>query len=295
MKHVILVNPVSGNKRGQKYGIVIQKLLKKYNIDSEIIISNYSKHLIEITKKLANSEQCRFYSVGGDGTLNEIVTGAIYTNSDIVVVPCGTGNDFIKTISKYRSMRKIIISSINKESKKTDVLKVGSDKYCINILSVGFDSLVGENVNKFRNVPLISGKAKYNLAIFYSLMTNKNFKLKLRVDKDIIYKKYFTLIALANGKYYGGGVCPCPDASVFDNTIDICAINSTNVLKKLFFLPFYNKGKHLKFKLVNFEKGKKATIVSTRKFPANVDGEVFYTNKLSIRICEGAVNIVCTY
>lgn len=294
MKHTILVNPVSGNKRGLKYGLIIQKLLKKYNIESEIIVSNAPKHLTQIVKELSSKSIHRFYCVGGDGTLNEVISGLIGSNSDVVVIPCGTGNDFIKTVSKYKSLRKIILSSINTKSTKLDILKVGKDMYCINILSVGFDSIVGDNVNKFRNIPLISGKMKYNLAIFYSLLRNKNFNFKLRINNNIIHKRSFTLIAFANGKYYGGGVCPCPDALVNDGLLDICAINSTSIFKKILFLPFYNKGKHLKFKLVTIEKGNKATIVSNKKFPANIDGEVFYTKKLNISILEKAINVVCT-
>lgn len=294
MKHVILVNPTSGNKRGLKYGVVIQKLLKKNNIYSEIILSEHPKHFTEITRNLSSKSKYRFYCVGGDGTLNEVVSGMINTNSEVVVIPCGTGNDFIKTVSKYKSMRKIILTSINKKSNKVDILALGNKIYCINILSVGFDSLVGENVDKFRNIPIISGKMKYNLAIFYSLLRNKNFKMKLRIDKNKIYKKHFTLIAIANGKYYGGGVCPCPDALVSDGIADICAIDSTSVFKKIIFLPFYNKGKHLKFKLVTINRGTNITIVSNKKFPANVDGEVFYTNKLNISVLKEAVNVVFT-
>ncbi|MEG0872849.1 MAG: diacylglycerol kinase family lipid kinase [Clostridia bacterium] len=292
MRHIILVNPVSGNKKGEKYGITIQKLLKKYKIDAELIKSEYSKQLTQIARKYSSQETCRFYSVGGDGTLNEIVTGIIGSDSEIVVIPCGTGNDFVKSISSYRSLRKIVICSIGTASKKVDVLKVGKDKYCVNILSVGFDSIVSKNLNKFRNVPFVSGKMKYNLAIFYSLVTNKNFKMKLRLD-DKIYKQNFTLIAFANGKYYGGGISPCPAASIFDGDIDVCAIDSTTVFKKIIFLPFYSKGKHMKFKLVHIDKTKKATIVSTKKFPANIDGEFFYTNKLSLTILKKALNIVC--
>lgn len=54
----------------------------------------------------------------------------------------GHGNDFVRSVSKYKSLRKIINSSINKSSKKCDVIFVNNKHYCINILSVGFDSLV---------------------------------------------------------------------------------------------------------------------------------------------------------
>ena len=103
MKHVIMVNPISGKKRGYKHAIAVQKLLKKNNIDSDIICSTYAGQLREKAHELSQHENVRFYSIGGDGTLNEIVSGIVNTDSEIIVLPCGTGNDFAKYINKYKS------------------------------------------------------------------------------------------------------------------------------------------------------------------------------------------------
>lgn len=292
MHHVIIVNPIAGHRNTKKYGYRIQKLLKKYNISSEIYLSKYSGNITEITKKLSNIEDCRFYSVGGDGTLNEIVTGIIGTNSDIVVIPSGTGNDFIKSTNSYISMRKIIINSINKSSRKVDAIKIGKDRYCINILSTGLDAMVAKNVDIFKKVPLISGKFKYILATIYTLFSKKSFKFKIRIDNNEILKGHFTLAAVANGKYYGGGVCPCPDAVIDDSILNICVVDNTTFFEKLSLLPKYQKGKHIGLKQVHIYKCKNIHIVSNRKFPTNIDGEVFYTNKLNISIIPKAINIV---
>jgi len=291
MKHYILVNPVSGNKKGLKHGIIVKKLLKKYKIEATIIVSEYPKHLTKIAKKLSSKHHCRFYSIGGDGTLNEVISGIIGTESEIVVVPCGTGNDFVKSISKYVSLRKIILNSIDKDSTPTDVLKINKDKYCINILNCGFDAMVAKNVDYFRIVPFISGKMKYNLAIFYTLLVNKNYKFKIRT-KNNVEKGNYTLVAIANGKYYGGGIPPCPDANVEDGILDVCAIDSTRVRQKIVLLPKYKQGKHIGLKQAKFFKTDKVYLVSTKEFPVSIDGEVIYTNKLNIKVLPKAVNIV---
>ncbi len=292
MRHVIIVNPVAGKKRNISIGKRVYKLLKKYGIESEIFISEYKGHITEYVTKIANIETCRLYSLGGDGTLNEIVTGIYGTSSDIVVIPAGTGNDFIKNYGKYKSMRKIIINSIDKEATKVDVLKIGKHTFCINILSAGFDAMVAKNLDVFRNVPLVTGKFKYSLSIIYTLFSSRNFKFKVRIDGDKVVKKDFTLIAVSNGKYYGGGISPCPDANIYDATLDICLADKTNLLKKLKLLPKYKKGTHTDLKEVSILKAQKISIVSNKKFPANIDGEVFYTNKLNIQIIPQSINIV---
>ena len=294
MEHYILANPFSGRKNGEKIAINVKKLLLKNNIDAKIIMSEYPMHLTNVTKELSSKHDCRFYVIGGDGTLNEAVSGMVDTNSEIVVIPGGTGNDFVKSVSKYMSMRKIVLSSINKEAISTDLIKVNNDKYCLNVLNAGFDALVAKNVDHFRNVPFISGKMKYNLAIFYTLLTNRNYYLKLRSDNEVI-KNNFTLIAVANGKYYGGGIIPCPDAKVTDGILDVCAIKSTRVRQKIFLLPLYKKGKHMDNPLVKFHKATKIHIVAKRNFPVSVDGEVFITNKLNISILKNAIKVVHIY
>lgn len=291
MKHIILANPVSGNKKGVKRSIAIQKLLKKNGIDAKIIISKFPKYLTNVSREYSQKEKCRFYVLGGDGSLNEVICGIIGSDSEVVVIPCGTGNDFIKSISKYMSMRKIINSSINTPATPTDVMKLNKDMYCINILNCGFDALVAKNVDKFRNIPFISGKAKYNLSIFYTLMTNRNYKFKIRINNEVI-KGSFTLATICNGKYYGGGISPCPDANVVDGTLDVCLIDSTKVRQKIIFLPKYSKSKHIGLKQVHIFKTDSIHIVSNQNFPISIDGEVIYSNKLLVKVLPKAVNIV---
>lgn len=291
MRHIILTNPVSGNHKGEKVGQNIQLLLKKQHIEAELILSEYPTHLTKVARMLCRAGICRFYVVGGDGTLNEVVSGIIGSESEIVVIPCGTGNDFIKTISCYMSMRKIIHTSLVTKAVPTDVIKVNQNRYCINILNAGFDAMVAKNVDCFRWIPFISGKMKYNLAIFYTLLTNKNYKLKLRIN-DLVQKQNYTLVAISNGKYYGGGICPSPNAQVYDGKLDICAIDATRVRHKIFLLPKYKTGKHVSLPQAHFYQGDKIHLVSNHLFPVSVDGEVFYTNKLSATILPKAVRIV---
>lgn len=291
MKHVILTNPYAGNKNNLKKANIVKKLLLKQGVSSEIIVSEYPGYFFEIVKKLSSKSKCRFYCIGGDGTINEVTSALVDTDSEIVVIPYGTGNDFVKVISKYMSMRKIVLNSLNNKPIKADIMKFNKNKYSINILSVGFDAMVGNNVNRFRLVPFVSGKTKYNLSILYTLFFNKNFKLKIRCNDEILKGK-FTLVAISNGKYYGGGVCPSKEADITDGILNICIVDETSLLTKLRLLPKYKKGKHIGLKQIRMLKSDKISIVSTKKFPINVDGEISYVNKLNIKVLPSAVNII---
>lgn len=293
MKHIIMVNPVSGRKKGYKHAIVIQKLLKKYNIDSQIITSTYAGQLRTLAYDISHNEDARFYSIGGDGTLNEIASGIIGTNSEIVVLPCGTGNDFSRCVNEYSSLRKIILTSLNSKSSKVDVIKLNSNKYCINILNAGFDALIAHNMNKFRWVPFISGTGKYNLSILYTLFFNRNYRLRIKTNNDM-YKDKFTLVAFANAKCYGGGVIPCKNSNVFDGKLNMCLARGTSFFEKLYLLPKYKKCKHENISKVTIDNDiENMTIVSNKKFPLAIDGEIIFTNRIKAQILPKAVNIVC--
>lgn len=279
-----------GNRNNVKRGENIQKLLEKNNISAKIIISSKPGEITDIVRD-ASKIKTRFYIIGGDGTLNEAVTGLIGTDSEIVVIPAGTGNDFIKSISKYTSMRKIVLASINTPATPTDIIKFNKDKYCVNILNLGFDAKIAANVDKFRRIPFISGSGKYNLAIFYTLFKNKNYRLKIRIN-DTVLKGNFTLAAIANGKFYGGGVCPEPEADTTDGILNVCVVTSSSFLEKLFLLPKYKKGKHEKIKQLTHYTTQDITIASYRKIPVSVDGEVIFTNKIHAKVLPKAVNIV---
>ena len=207
------------------------------------------------------------------------------------MIPSGTGNDFIKSISKYTSMRKIILASIVTPATPTDIINFNKDKYCVNILNLGFDAKIAANVDKFRKIPFISGSSKYNLAIFYTLFKNKNYRLKIRI-KDNVLKGNFTLAAIANGKFYGGGVCPEPGADTTDGILNVCVVTSSNILEKLFLLPKYKKGKHEKIQQLTHYTTQNITISSYRKIPVSIDGEVIFTNKINAKVLPKAVNIV---
>lgn len=291
MKHVIIVNPAAGNKNNLKRGKNIQKLLLKNGIDSKIVVSTRPNEIPKLVKDISQTGQTRFYSVGGDGTLNEVITGLIGTDSEVVVVPAGTGNDFVKTVSCYKSMRKIVLASINTSPTPTDVILFNNNRYCINILNLGLDAQIAANMEKFRKIPFISGSTKYNLSIFYTLTHAKNYRLKVRIG-DFVEKGSYTLSAIANGKYYGGGVCPSPKANTTDGVLNITLVEHSTLLQKLVLLPKYKKGKHESIRQLRHFETKDITIVSNQKLPVSVDGEIIFTNRIHAKVLPKAVNVV---
>lgn len=302
MVRLVIVNPMAGTGKGIKYVKGIQKIFE--NIKKEGKITK-DKVFIELTEAIGHatkiveeyvkkySENIVVYVVGGDGTLSEVAHAAKYVDRvSIVVIPRGTGNDFARTVNSYKSMRRIIRKSIDELPQKVDSIKIGNAT-CMNVLNAGLDAAIADNMELFRKWPVVSGSMKYKLAIAYTIFSAKKYKMKIRVD-DNVYKGVYTLIAIGNNKYYGGGVKALPDADISDGKLNICLIDSTTFIQKLMFLPKYSKGKHEKISLVKLLEGKEISVVSTRKMPVSIDGEIVLTNRFKAKIEEKSVNIIKT-
>lgn len=302
MLRLVILNPMAGTGKGLKYLRGIENIftnIKKEGLIPKdkvcIELTKFVGHATEIVKEYVEkyTGEIVVYVVGGDGTLSEVAEAIKYIDrASMVVIPRGTGNDFARATNSFKSMRKIIRKSLDEKPIKVDSISIGK-RTCMNVLNAGLDAAIADNMNLFRKWPVISGSMKYKLAIAYTIFGARNYKLKIRVD-DKIYKGVYTLIAIGNNKYYGGGVKALPYAEIDDGKLDVCLIDSTTLIQKLFFLPKFSKGKHEGIKLVKLLKGKEISVVSTRKMPVSVDGEIHYTNRFKAKVEEKSVNIIKT-
>src|SRR5690554_3522646 len=99
MKHIFIVNPIAGKGKTLNIIPVINKYFEQKPKDTcEIVLTEGPGHAIKIARAVTSQGTGRVYSVGGDGTLNEVLNGMIHSDFSLGVIPMGSGNDFIKTL-----------------------------------------------------------------------------------------------------------------------------------------------------------------------------------------------------
>jgi diacylglycerol kinase family enzyme len=108
MKHLFIVNPVAGKGKAMEYVPQIKKLFENKNDIYFIEITEKPGHATEIVKRYVNTESFRVYSIGGDGTLNEVLNGLAGSDSSLAVLPGGSGNDFIRSVIKSQDTNGIL-------------------------------------------------------------------------------------------------------------------------------------------------------------------------------------------
>ncbi len=282
MKHFFIVNPVAGKGKAMKLVPDIIEQCKARNYNYNIVDTGYPGHATEIAKQASDTKACRIYSVGGDGTLNEVLNGIAGSSSVLGVIPCGSGNDFIKSIIGSAIPDNILTATIEGKEKLIDYASV-NNKYFVNISSVGFDAEVAYQTGHFKKLPLISGKMAYILGILTTILICKNHHMELKLDNETISGKSL-LIAAGIGKYYGGGIFALPDAEIDDGLFDICHVDAMSRFKILRLFPQYMKGLHGNIKGVHLFKSKRVEIRSENPIPLNRDGEIILTDKAVFEI-----------
>ena len=176
-----------------------------------------------ITREAAASgEEYRIYACGGDGTLNEVVCGAAgAANVAVTHWPCGSGNDFIKNFNEPPAFFELS-RLLDAEETLLDLIQVGED-YSLSICSMGIDARIGTEIQKYKRLPLVSGKGAYNLSTVVNLIKGIHRHYAVEINGETIDDR-FTLICICNGRFYGGGYQPIPEARPDDGRLDVLLV-----------------------------------------------------------------------
>ncbi|RBP67316.1 YegS/Rv2252/BmrU family lipid kinase [Alkalibaculum bacchi] len=288
MKLFFVLNPVAGKGKSIELMSIIKRICEKENVE----------YMIKLTPRVGGAEDTarwgiennykRIIAVGGDGTVNEVVNGIVGSKTVLGVVPAGSGNDFVRSIGDPKEPEQYILDTIHGKVKTID-LGMCNDRYFINMASIGLDTQVAIRTQKTKKY--FSGSLAYLVSALLTIFSYKGWDLNIQIDDQAFHAKTL-LTAIANGKFYGGGVLPAPDAKLDDGYFDICHVKHMSKEKMFRVLPKYMKGKHRDIKEVQLVKGKEILITSDNPFPLNLDGEVSITNKAHFKLIEKGIDII---
>lgn len=264
MRIIFVINPKAGKGKG------IDKLVEKIRSTSEktgIKASTYMTKAVGdaeafadlIGKETASSgEEVRLIACGGDGTLNEVLNGAIrYDNLTVGVMPIGTGNDFCRNFPDEGDFLDVE-AQLKGKVVKCDAIRYSGllagkeqTRYCANMFNIGFDCNVVDLTAKLKTYPMIKGSFAYLLGVAVTYIKKKGAKLRVELDGKVIEDGPLLLTAIANGGFCGGGVHSSPYASVNDGIMDVNVIFNVSRLDFLKKFPHYAKGTHMELPDIN--------------------------------------------
>ncbi|MGN1420312.1 MAG: diacylglycerol/lipid kinase family protein [Eubacterium sp.] len=311
MKYIFIINPIAGNDDKKKIFSRIKSAFRL--IDDEMIMeyTHYRAEAKDIAARYAAEykSDCVIVCCGGDGTVHDIANGLAGTDTPMLILPLGTGNDFAKKIYKTKNINvENVIKSfgfydgkIKYDVKPIDLIDYNGEK-CINVMSYGLDTKVETIGRKIAGKVQFLGQQAYNVAIIPVLL--QSLKYQINVDLDCIDKDGnpykiteapldYTLFAICNASYYGGGFCPAPNSRLDDGLLDFALCHPIKLHQAPALIPKYNAGKVDEMKPVDtgYIVGGKIWSVDGKPLLGNCDGENFDYETVEFKVEKKAMKL----
>lgn len=297
MKYYFILNPAAGSgEKGKQFLALYEELkaLNKYdvNIYETVGVGDSTRFVAETCTKYKD-EDIYIFACGGDGTMNEVVTGvANYPNAILGIIPTGSCNDFLKAFPGYDFMD--LEKQINGEVIPCDLLKV-DEFYSLNVTNIGFDARVNYDQIKLRS-KYHNVKKAYNAAIVRNVIKPLGEKVVVKADGEELFNGKSLLMAFGNASFYGGGYNCTPQASVNDGLVDCIVIKKVSILTFAGLIGKYKKGliyDNPKYKkIIRCKKATKVEIEAPKTLTICIDGETIHRNKVTIEVLKHKIRFV---
>lgn len=275
----IIVNPTSGGRKAQRILPHIEAILRKRAITYQKIETPYPTESSMLAYVPCGKDDT-VCVVGGDGTVLNILNVLPSLEMTFICVPCGTGNDFVKTLKLPEDPVEAFKQQLDGIPTHIDYMAAGNTNF-INIAGVGFDVDVLKRLEEFKIK--FTGLKAYIKAVVQAIKYYKPVKFEVSVDDGPFEEKSCTTYMVGNGKYLGGGMMAVPDANPFDGILDIVEIKPVNKLQLIMFLPKFIKGKHVDLPIATRRRCRKV-VLRAKGLEYQLDGEIKSADELSINI-----------
>ena len=293
MKHVFLVNPQSGKGHGLRILVPeIEKEARRAGVSFEIHQTRRARDAEETVRLLSQNtpESLRFYAVGGDGTLHQVVNGAMGSpHAEVAFIPSGMGNDFARMFDPSAYFQDIS-RQIHGTPVTIDVIRY-NDRYSINVLNIGLDAAVAQKAEEYRSKTPLKNAQAYLAGIVSMLRTNPGYELQITVEDEASLQSNYTLTAIGNGAFCGGGFKALPRASLQDGLLDVIMVNKLKRRTLLPLLTHYRNGKHLEHPgieaVLSYQQCTRLQITAERGLQVCADGELSPVDSLDIAVLPG--------
>lgn len=238
----IAINPQSGRGRGSVIGQEVVDFFAKKSLSYQVISGSSADELRRDLSLFLDEKRCSgVISVGGDGLAHLVLQLVVPRNIPFAVMPAGTGNDIVRTLGwGIDDIESYLNRVVSEPATRVDLGNVDSEWFAA-ILSTGFDSVVNERANR---LAWPRGPQRYNVAIAMELPRFSPISYDLEVDGDSFTTEAM-LIAIGNGRSYGGGMLVCPQAKLNDGLFDVMILEPVSKVEFLKVFPKVYSGSHI--------------------------------------------------
>lgn len=275
MKHLFIINPAAGSRdRTAAYTASITEICGKRGLDYRIEVSSAPGECRRLAREAAQTgDSYRIYACGGDGTLNEVASGAAgWDNAAVTAYSGGSGNDFVKIFDQPKAFYDLE-RLLDARETAFDLIRCNDD-FSLNICSVGLDARIGTDVSRYKRIPLLQGFRAYAASTLVNIIRGISEHYVVEINGETIDDEQ-TFVCVCNGRFYGGGFNPVPEADPTDGLLDVLLVRKVHRLEIPAVIGKYKNGRYAQLPdLVRHFRTDHITIHCDKPTPINLDGEL---------------------
>lgn len=272
---LVIVNPVAGGGRARKVAARVLEIVRDAGgAKTDVAETGGAGDAVRLARDAAAVGYERVVGLGGDGTFQEIANGLLSdvdgpTSVTLGVVSVGRGNDLARSLGLPRNLDRAAAVASAAPASRHDVGVAGTRVFLC-AAGAGFDAQVAAAVNAATR-RWQRTKAAYVMTTLAELRRHRNHDVAIEIDGERLERRVL-LVAVANGRFYGGGMMICPEADLRDGLLDVCIIGDVSRSEALRQLPGLFSGRHRRHPLVEFRRAAavRLTAAGTR---LHLDGE----------------------
>ena len=310
LNHIFIINPAAGKgTEGRPLAEIIRDACEVAGVRAEIYNTtargDATRFVRERIASKPSGETLRFYACGGDGTLSEVVSGAVNTNAnaepgaldgvEVGCVPIGTGNDFVRNFTSPEFFRDITKQLLG-DAVEIDCYNCGSGRYGINMVNIGFDCDVAVKAAEYKRRRFMPKSLAYIAGVISLLRRNEGKRVRVIREDGSEITREFQLVSAANGGFCGGGFNSAPKSSLTDGFLDISLIDKVSRFDFIRLVGAYKNGKHLETRLgkriIEYAHAKSVRFEFAEPVNVCIDGEISRMEQLELGIMPRALSFV---
>ncbi|MCW5959597.1 MAG: diacylglycerol kinase family lipid kinase [Pyrinomonadaceae bacterium] len=272
---LVIVNPKSASGATRENWAITVSDLRAHFGAFNVAFTKSAGDGIALAKRAVENGRKFIIACGGDGTINEVANGILLTGQDVEfgVLPSGTGGDFRRTIGMPPNIRDAAIALREGQTRRMDVGKVSfidhegkpASRYFLNVSSFGLSASINERVKKqnFLNwlpAGAVRGKANFAFSTLQEVLESDFLTVRVKIDEKEEKTLNTINFAVANSRFFGGGMKIAPGAKINDGLFDVINIGDIKTLKILLNAYKLYGGSHLALKEVKSTVAKRVEV-----------------------------------
>lgn len=244
-EHIFIINPRAGrHDQTTRVLEMAAQLRRRHGVECRCLLTERPGHAAELARRAAETgREIRVYACGGDGTVNEAANGlAGFPNAALTAIPIGTGNDFLKNFGPDREKFSDAENLWDGPRFPLDLIDC-SGRLCLTIACAGLDARTAADVHRFTSYPMLSGRGSYVAALAANFLFRPITRRWTVVADGRERTGDYALVAVCNGRYYGGGFTPMAEARMDDGVLDTLLVTDAGRLAFARHVGQYSSGR----------------------------------------------------